>query len=100
MQKALIALPWSPKSKIIKARNQFNVYVSNVTYNKKLQNKKNFAFILKESYFIFKVREVKRELDSTYFFVLSVLATKLFDIATSPRDISNLLFRSLVFGLL
>ena len=40
------------------------------------------------------------ELDSTYFSVLSVLATKLFDIATSPRDISNLLFRSLVFGLL
>ena len=44
-------------SRIIKAGNQFNGYVSNFTHDQKLQNKNNLCIFLKESYFIFKVKE-------------------------------------------
>ena len=71
---------------------------------KKYKTKITFAFILKESYLIFKVNRslvftfnLKRELDLSSF---SVLPTKLFDIAGPRIYIRNLLLRSLVFGLL
>ena len=56
----------------------------------------NFAFISKESYFIFESSLVftfhlKRELDSSFF---SVLATKYFHIAGPPIDIWNLVLCS------
>ena len=47
MKKALIALPSSPKSKFVKAGNQFNVYVSNFTYHQKIQNKKELCVYFK-----------------------------------------------------
>ena len=49
-----MALPSSPKSIIVKAGSQFNGYVSNFNDNQKM---KNFTFILKEGFFIFKVKE-------------------------------------------
>ena len=36
IEKALMALSSSPKSKIIKAGNQFNGYVSNFTHDQKI----------------------------------------------------------------
>ena len=57
MQKTLMALSSSPKAKIIKAGNQVSGYASNFTHDQKIQTKIVFAFILKESYFIFKVKE-------------------------------------------
>ena len=39
LQKALMALSSSPKSKIIKADNQFNGYVFNFTHDQKTQSK-------------------------------------------------------------
>ena len=47
MQKALMALSLSPKSKIIKAGNQFNGYVSNYAHGQKLQNKNNLCVYFK-----------------------------------------------------
>ena len=52
-----MALSSSPKSIIVKAGNQFNGYVSNFTHNQKIQNKNKLAFVFKEIYFIFKVKE-------------------------------------------
>ena len=46
MQKALMALPSSPKSKIIKAGIQLNGYVSNFT-DQKIQNKNNLCVYFK-----------------------------------------------------
>ena len=57
MQKALMALSSRPKSRIIKAGNQLNGYVSNFTHDQKIQNKNNICIYLKKSYFIFKVKE-------------------------------------------
>ena len=51
MLKALMALSSSPKSIIVKTDNQFNRYVSNFTHNQ------NFAFVSKETYLIFAVKE-------------------------------------------
>ena len=42
-KKTLIALSSSPKLIIVKVDNQFNSYVSNLTHDKKIQNKANFA---------------------------------------------------------
>ena len=53
---ALMALSSSPKPIIVKAGNQFSGYVSNYTHNQKYK-KITFAFILIESYFIFKVKK-------------------------------------------
>ena len=47
MQKALMALPSRPKSKIIKAGHQFNGYVSNFTHDQKIQNKNNLCVYFK-----------------------------------------------------
>ena len=47
MQKVLMALPSSPKSKIIKAGNQFSGYVSNFTHGQKIQNKNNICIYFK-----------------------------------------------------
>ena len=47
MQKALMALPSSPKSKIIKAGIQLNGYVSNFTHDQKIQNKNNLCVYFK-----------------------------------------------------
>ena len=47
----------SPKSIFVKAGNQFNGYVTNFANNQKNKTKITFAFVLKESYFIFKVNE-------------------------------------------
>ena len=47
MQKALMALSSSPKSKIIKTRNQLNGYASNFTHDKKIQNKNNLCVYFK-----------------------------------------------------
>ena len=53
-----MALSSSQKSILVKAGNQFNGYVSNFTPNQKMQDKKIiFAFVLEETYFIFKVKE-------------------------------------------
>ena len=57
MQKALMTLSSSPKSKTIKTGNQLNGYVSNFAHDQKYKTKITFAFILKESFFIFKVKE-------------------------------------------
>ena len=48
MQKALMALPSSPKSRIIRADNQFNAYVSNFIHDQKIKNKKNLCIVLKK----------------------------------------------------
>ena len=47
MQKALIALPSSPKSKIIKTGNQLNGYVSTFNHEQKIQNKNNLFVYFK-----------------------------------------------------
>ena len=47
MQKALMALSSSPKSRIIKAGNQCNGYVSNFTHDQKIQNKNNLCIYFK-----------------------------------------------------
>ena len=47
VQKALMALSSSPKSKIIKTGNQLNGYVSNFTRDQKIQNKNNLCIYLK-----------------------------------------------------
>ena len=47
MQKALMALSSSRKSRIIKAGNQFNGYVSNFTYDRKIKNKNNLCIYFK-----------------------------------------------------
>ena len=57
MQKALMALSSSPKSIIVKAGNQFMVMHLILLIIKKYKAKITFAFILKESYFIFIVKE-------------------------------------------
>ena len=48
MQKTLMALSSSPKSRIIKAGNQFNGYVSNFTHDQKMQNKNNLCIYFKK----------------------------------------------------
>ena len=55
MQKALMALSSSPKSKIVKVGKQLNVYVSNFTDDQKLQNKKNLCIYFKRK--LFQVKE-------------------------------------------
>ena len=47
MQKALMALSSSPKSRIIKAGNQFNGYLSNFTQDQKMRNKNNLCIYFK-----------------------------------------------------
>ena len=47
MQKALMALSSSPKSKTIKTGNQLNGYVSNFTHDEKIQNKNNLCAYFK-----------------------------------------------------
>ena len=47
------------KSLTVSAGNQFNDYGSNSTHNEKYKTKLNFTFVLKESYFIFNVTEVR-----------------------------------------
>ena len=44
MQKALMALSSSPKSRIIKSGNQFNGYVFSFTQGQKIQNKNIFIY--------------------------------------------------------
>ena len=103
MQKALMAFSSSPKSRIIKAGNQLNGYVSNFTHDQKIQNKNNLCIYFKRKLLFSKSRslvftfDLKRELDSSSF---SLLAAKLFHIAGPFIDIWNLILRSLVFGLL
>ena len=55
MQKALMALSSSPKSKIVKVGKQLNVYVSNFTDDQKLQNKNNLCIYFKRK--LFQVKE-------------------------------------------
>ena len=47
IQKALMVLSSSLKLIIVNASNQFNGYVSNFTYNQKIQNKKNLCVYFK-----------------------------------------------------
>ena len=79
---------------IVKAGKQFSGYVSNFTQSKKYKTKVTLFSKSRSLVFTF---ALKRELDSSSFFVL---ATKLFHITGSPIDILNLLLHSLVFGLL
>ena len=88
---ALMALSSRPKSKFIKAANQFNGYVSNLNHDQK-----HVTSFSKSRRLVF-IFDFKIELDSSSF---SVLATKLLHIAVPRVDIRNLLLRSLVFGLL
>ena len=55
MQKALMALSSSPKSKIVKVGKQLNFYVSNFTDDQKLQNKNNLCIYFKRK--LFQVKE-------------------------------------------
>ena len=58
MQKALMALSSSPKSRIIKAGNQFNGYVSNFTHYQKIQNKNNICIYFKRKLLHFQTQGV------------------------------------------
>ena len=95
-----------PKSIVVKAGNQFNVYVCNFIHNRKntklfQKNTITFMFIFKEIYFIFKVKEF-----SFYFwfkkrarfkFLLCISNKLIISCIAGPcRDIGNLFLRSLV----
>ena len=47
MQKTLMYLSSSPKSRIIKAGNQFSGYVSDFAHDQKIQNKNNLCIYFK-----------------------------------------------------
>ena len=93
MQKALMAL----SSKIFKAGDLILLMI------KKYKTKITFAFILKESYFIFKVKEFsfcfwfKKKARLKFFLCISC---KIVPYSWTSIDIRNLLLCSLVFGLL
>ena len=53
MQKALITLSSSLKSRIVKAGNQFNANVSNFTHDQKIQNKNNLCIYFKRKFLHF-----------------------------------------------
>ena len=62
IQKALMALSSSRKSRIIKAGNQFNGYVSNFTYDQKIKNKNDLSIYFKRKLHRFQSQGVQLSL--------------------------------------
>ena len=58
MQKAVMTFSSSPKSKSIKADNEFNSYVSNFTHDQNVQNKNNLCVYFKRKLLQFQRQKV------------------------------------------